>query len=168
MLSWSDIKQKIPHKAGVYIFKNQSGMVIYVGKAIDLYHRVASYFGANKGPYLSSLRNEIATVETIVVESELEALILEANQIKKFLPQFNSRLTDDKDYLYIGITKEDFPKVITLRRHDLKHVKKYFGPFPSARTVRDTLKRLRRVFPWCNGWRGKPRPCFYYHLGLCS
>ena len=162
-------KSQIPHKSGVYQFKDVQGKVLYVGKAIDLYHRVASYFNlrshsSSGNVKLASLVSEIASVETIVVESELEALILEANLIKKYLPQFNVRLTDDKDYLYIGITKDDFPKVVTIRKKDLKQVKEFFGPFPSARTVRDTLKLLRKVFPWCSG--GK-RACFYYHLRLC-
>lgn len=165
----------IPHKAGVYIFKDDKSEVLYVGKAIDLYHRVASYF-SNAHPAdvkLNLLREGIASVETIIVESELEALILEANLIKKFLPPFNVRLTDDKDYLYIGITKEDFPKVITIRKMDLGKMKKYWGPFPSARTVRDTLKKLRRVFPWCSNpprlaSQGRAlRACFYYHINLC-
>jgi len=160
-------RSKIPHKPGVYIYKNSTGKVVYVGKAIDLYHRVTSYFTSEQTPRTSVLVEEIGSVETIVVESELEALILEANLIKKYLPKFNVRLMDDKDYLYIGITKDTFPKIITLRKQDLKKVKKFFGPFPSSTTVKDTLKRLRRVFPWCNGWRGKQRACFYQHIGLC-
>ncbi|MBI2019942.1 GIY-YIG nuclease family protein [Candidatus Daviesbacteria bacterium] len=165
-------KSNIPHRSGVYIFKDNRQSVIYVGKAIDLYHRVASYFGNHSGDVkLTNLVSNISSVETIIVEYELEALILEANLIKKYLPPFNVSLKDDKDYLYIGITKEDFPKVITLRKQDLKRVKKFFGPFPSARTVRDTLKLLRRVFPWCAnppGLRNRySRPCFYYHIGLC-
>lgn len=161
-------KSKIPHKPGVYLFKDKAGRIIYVGKAIDLYNRVASYFLASQATpgsvRTAILVDKIADVDTVIVESELEALILEANLIKKYLPAFNVRLTDDKDYLYIGITRENFPKVITLRKKDLKRVKKYFGPFPSAKTVRDTLKDLRRIFPWCSGGR---RACFYYHLGLC-
>lgn len=182
----------LPHKSGVYQFKDKMGNILYVGKAIDLYHRVASYFsrldyyptplGDEPTPDVglklhigktAALVERIASVETIVVESELEALILEANLIKKFLPPFNVRLTDDKDYLYIGITREDFPKVITARKTDLKRMKKFWGPFPSSRTVRDTLKLLRRVFPWCSNppksaSQGVPlRACFYYHLGLC-
>ena len=141
-------RAKIPHKAGVYIFKDNKDRVLYVSKAIDLYHRVASYFSKSRGVNLihprgglaSHLGREIDKIETIVVESELEALILEANLIKKYLPTFNVRLTDDKDYLYIGITREDFPKVVTIRKQDLKKVKKFFGPFPSARTVRDKQK----------------------------
>lgn len=142
-----------------------------MGKAIDLYHRVASYFNGHPGGVRTNLVEQIKAVETIIVESELEALILEANLIKKYLPQFNVRLTDDKDYLYIKITKEDFPKVITARKHELKGSLKYFGPFPSSRTVRDTLKALRRVFPWCaqapRPGLARLRPCFYYHIGLC-
>ena len=171
-------KSKIPQKSGVYKFKDSQGKVIYIGKAINLYHRVASYFSASYLPVrnvkLVNLVEQIADLETIVVESELEALILEANLIKKYLPPFNVRLTDDKDYLYIGITEEGFPKVITIRRQDLKNVKKYFGPFPSSKTVRDTLKQLRKVFPWCSakgtylqGVSLGVRPCFYYHLNLC-
>lgn len=188
-------KSLIPQRSGVYIFKNNDGKVLYVGKAIDLYHRVASYFSNFPASWrenvkLKSLVGQIAKVETIIVESELEALILEANLIKKYLPSFNVRLTDDKDYLYIGVTREDaprsrlaakraaggagFPKIKTLRKMDLPKVKKYWGPFPSARTVRDTLKSLRKVFPWCSGvgyrvqGTGYSRPCFYYHLGLCA
>lgn len=163
-------KSKIPHSPGVYIYKGINGRVIYVGKAIDLYHRVSSYFHAsNHDSKTEALVEQIAGIETIIVESELEALILEANLIKKYLPQFNIKLMDDKDYLYIAVTRDEFPKVITARKKDLTGIKKYWGPFPSSRTVRDTLKSLRRVFPWCvsprGDWRGKP--CFYYHLGLC-
>src|SRR3989338_43670 len=168
----------IPHKPGVYIYKDKNKQVIYVGKAIDLYHRVASYFAkVHEVPKTNVLVAEIAGIETVVVESELEALILEANLIKKYLHKFNVRLMDDKDYLYIGITKEEFPKVITLRRQDLKKVKKYFGPFPSSTTVKTTLKRLRRVFPWCSApskftmqpsrLTHKFKACFYFHLNLC-
>lgn len=157
----------LPHKSGVYIFKDKGGDVLYVGKAIDLYHRVSSYFSnsSSGNVKLKAMVLEITSVETIVVESELEALILEANLIKKYRPAFNVRLTDDKDYLYIAITKEFFPKVITARKPDLKKAKKYWGPFPSGRNVLDTLKQLRKVFPWCGG-KGF-LPCFYYHLGLC-
>ncbi len=161
-------KSKIPHKPGVYIYKNKSGKIIYVGKAIDLYHRVTSYFSGDQIQRTAALVTEIASVESIIVESELEALILEANLIKKYLPQFNVRLTDDKDYLYIKITKEDFPKVLTARKHDLQNSLRYFGPFPSSKTVKETLKALRKVFPWCsNPSKSAPRSCFYYHLGLC-
>lgn len=169
------------------MFKDKENVVIYVGKAIDLYSRVASYFRRKElahfstrhlEPKMQLLTEKIASVDTVIVESELEALILEANLIKKFLPLYNIRLADDKDYLYIRITKEPFPKIITARKNDLEGALKYFGPFPSSRTVRDTLKLLRRVFPWCSNpprfldshhtvAETRLRPCFYYHLHLC-
>lgn len=151
-------KSKIPHNPGVYIFRNSTGKVLYVGKAIDLYSRVGSYFQKTHfglTPKTQVLVKEIASVATIVVESELEALILEANLIKKYLPSFNVKLTDDKDYLYITITNEDFPKVVAARKKDLKGAKKYWGPFPSSRTVRETLRSLRRIFPWCSNPPGE-------------
>lgn len=157
-------RSRLPRKSGIYQFKDSQGHVLYVGKAIDLYHRVASYFNRQIDAKIATLVSQIASVETIIVESELEALILEANLIKKYLPPFNVRLIDDKDFLYIGLTREDFPKVVTIRKQDLDKLKKYWGPFPSSKTVRETLKQLRRVFPWCQGGR---RACFYFHLGLC-
>jgi len=158
-------KSLIPRRSGVYIFKDPRGSVLYVGKAIDLYSRVSSYFSKDLSAKTAILVSKISKIETVIVESELEALILEANLIKKYLPPFNIRLTDDKDYLYIAVSKEDFPKIITARKKDLKEMKKYWGPFPSGKTVRNTLKSLRRIFPWCSGSK---RACFYYHLGLCA
>lgn len=162
-------KEKIPHKPGVYMFKDSTGKVIYVGKAIDLKQRVRSYFASNGSPRVDSLVSQIQDLDTIIVESELEALILEANLIKKYLPRFNIRLTDDKDYLYIKVIREKFPKIVTARKKDLRGALKYFGPFPSSTTVRRTLKILRKVFPWCQlgGASRNNKPCFYYHLSLC-
>lgn len=171
-------KSQIPHKPGIYIYKDEAGNILYVGKAIDLYHRVSSYFNghATNSFKTEKLVGNIRSVETIIVESELEALVLEANLIKKYLPPYNIKLTDDKDYLYIKITKEEFPQVVTARKKQLGDAKKYFGPFPSARTVKDTLKKLRRIFPWCSNPPKYDvdtdtfylkRPCFYVHLGLC-
>src|SRR5258708_10024093 len=162
----------INKKTGIYIYQDKNGKILYVGKAVDLFSRVSSYFSGNTSSFkTATLVEQIHTVETIIVESELQALILEANLIKKYLPPFNISLKDDKDYIYIGLTDEDFPKVVTARKQDLKGLKRFFGPFPSATTVRNTLKRLRRVFPWCSNPPGSKnksnRPCFYYHIGLC-
>lgn len=165
-------KEKIPHKPGIYIYKNDEAKVIYVGKAIDLYNRVSSYFNSkNLIPRTATMVSNIRSIETIIVDSELEALILEASYIKKFLPIYNVNLKDDKDYLYIVITKAEFPKVITARRKEIKGNKGYYGPFPSAQTVKRTLKQLRRIFPWCSNPPGSgnknSKPCFYYHIKLC-
>lgn len=157
----------IPQRAGVYIFINSEGKILYVGKALNLRHRVSSYFrNKSDNPKTAVLVREIARVETITVSSEIEALILEANLIKKYQPPFNIKLIDDKDFLYIKITKEQFPKIITARKKELVNSKKFFGPFPSARIVRDTFKKLRHIFPWCSNPGGK-RPCFYFHINLC-
>lgn len=166
-------KSMIPHKPGVYLFKDKKEEVLYVGKAIDLYSRISSYFSKYQiSPRIYALTEKIHSVDTIVVESELEALILEANLIKKYLPSFNIRLTDDKDYLYIKVTREAFPKITTARKQQLFDAKQYFGPFPSAKVVRDTLRKLRRIFPWCAhpptaSKVNKYKYCFYYHLKLC-
>jgi len=172
IMIWPLIKSKIPHSPGVYMFKDKNRKVLYVGKAVDLYQRVASYFQRlyNKDPKQKILIDQITDVQTITVESELEALILEANLIKKYLPSFNVRLTDDKDYLYIAINKQAFPKIVIARKKDILLMKKYWGPFPSSRTVRETIKSLRKVFPWCSlalQTKKRSRPCFYYHIGLC-
>lgn len=159
---------RVPHKPGVYIYKDSAGKILYVGKAVNLYHRVASYFNKQLDPKTASLVERIKGCETIEVTSELEALILEANLIKKYCPPYNVKLTDDKDYLYIKITKGDFPQVLTARKQELTDATDYFGPFPSSKTVRETLKKLRRIFPWCSNPISKNgRPCFYYHLHLC-
>lgn len=175
---------QVSHKPGVYIFKNKLGRVLYIGKAIDLKSRIAGYFnGQDTRPQIKNLILQINSLETIEVFSEIEALILEANLIKKYLPPFNIKLRDDKDYLYIKITKENFPKVLTARKKELLDTKVFFGPFPSANTVKSTLKKLRKIFPWCNAKElsGKSpesrdltlatshlhKPCFYSHLGLC-
>lgn len=165
-------KTKIPHKPGIYIHKDQDGNILYVGKAVDLYSRVASYFNSTQlNPKTNQLVTKIRNTETIVVESELEALILEANLIKRYLPPYNIRLTDDKDYLYIVVTEEEYPRIITGRKKDLRGTRRYFGPFPSSRTVKNTLKQLRKIFPWCTNPKGQKnkngKACFYYHLKLC-
>lgn len=173
-------KQKIPSLPGVYLYKNKNGVIIYCGKAINLAKRVGSYFNRSVNGKTSSLVAEIADIETIVVESELEALILEANLIKNYKPKFNIRLIDDKEYLYIKISKDAYPKILTARKSQISGSKEYFGPFPSSTIVKETLKRLRKVFRWCNSppevvklKMGQKvvtakKACFYYHLNLCS
>lgn len=181
-----DLK-KIPHHPGVYLFQNSRGKVIYVGKAVDLRNRVSSYFssGTRKAtrksenqegnfqpnprllPRTKLLVENIASFEVVKVESEIEALILEANLIKKHRPYYNVRLKDDKDFLYIKITKEEYPSVQLARTKDLPGTKKYFGPFPDSRAARTTYKLLRKIFPYRTCTPGVGKACFYYHIGLC-
>ncbi len=138
----------LPANPGIYMFKNTEDQILYVGKALNLRSRVRSYFRskANLEPAKQQMIPEISAVTTIVVDSENEALILEANLIRKHRPPYNVVLRDDKYYLFIKITNEEFPRVLPVR-HITKDGARYFGPYSSARSVRQTLKLLRRIFP---------------------
>lgn len=159
---------KIPPVTGVYLFKDKNKKVIYVGKALNLQSRIASYFQKQDTVKKQNLKKEIETVEIIRVNCEVEALILEANLIKKHLAKYNINLRDDKSFLYLAITREEFPKVLVLRKKQLsKNVKYFYGPFPSATIVKQVAKILRRLFPYCTDNRRK-KACFYSHLNLCN
>ena len=164
----------LPAKPGVYIMKNAAGEVIYVGKAIILRNRVKSYFQdrVDQDRKTTKLVAQVHDLEWIVVGSELEALILEMNLIKKHRPRFNVRLKDDKRYPYIKVHLADpFPKV-TVTRQMVKDGSRYFGPYTSVWAVHQTLDLLRHIFPYLTCDReitGKdPRPCLYYDIKLCS
>lgn len=158
----------LPENSGVYIFKDKYQVPIYVGKAVNIKKRVKNHFGLKKSNAKEQLLVErTASIDSIVVDSEIEALILEANLIKNHQPLFNSQLKDDKDYIYIKITDDEFPKVLAARKRDLTDTREFFGPFPSSSKVRATLKFLRRVFPYSNCKPNQRRPCLYFHLGLC-
>jgi excinuclease ABC subunit C len=154
--------------------RDAQGTVIYVGKAVDLRSRVRSYFHASAWEHskVRALVSEIADLEFIVTDSELEALILEANLIKEHRPRYNVRLKDDKYYPYIKITWADpYPKVFITRRME-QDGSRYFGPFTSAPAVYQTLGLLRRSFPYltCNReiTGHDERPCLYYDIKLCT
>ena len=162
------MKLNLPSHPGVYLFKNSAGKILYVGKALNLRNRVKSYFrGINSNPKINLLVASTRDIDWIQVDSSLEALILEADLIKKNKPKFNTQLKDDKDYLYIKIPREPFPRVLTARKHDLKNAKYFFGPYPSSKSVRTTLKILRPIFPFRTCKVNQGKACFYYHLGLC-
>ncbi len=163
----------LPAKPGCYLMKNPEGKIIYVGKAISLRNRVRSYFHADAGYDAKTRRlvREIADIEWIVVGSELEALILEMNLIKKHRPKYNVRLKDDKRYPYIKIHWADpFPKV-TVTRQMVDDGSRYFGPYTSAWAVYQTLDVLRRIFPYLTCDRVisgmDERACLYYDIKLC-
>ena len=163
----------LPAKPGVYLFKDSQGKVIYVGKAASIRHRVRSYFSpsTNLSPKLQRLAAKISDFESIVTDSEQEALILECNLIKKYRPRYNVRLKDDKTFPYLKIDLDNnWPSVrITRRFH--KDGGRYFGPFASAGSVRKTLKLIKKIFPFrsCNkiitGIDSKP--CLEYHIHRC-
>jgi excinuclease ABC subunit C len=163
----------LPSKPGCYIYRNAEGTIIYVGKAISLKNRVRSYFHADSSHDNKTRRlvREIANIEWIVVGSELEALILEMNLIKKHRPKYNIRLKDDKRYPYIKVhLNEPFPKV-TVTRQMFEDGSRYFGPYTSAWAVHQTLDVLRHIFPYLTCDREitghDKRACLYYDIKLC-
>jgi len=176
-----DVSQKIqailntlPTLPGCYIMKDDAGRVIYVGKAINLRNRVRSYFhqSANANLKTAKLVRKIDSIEWIVVDSELEALILEMNLIKKHRPHYNIRLKDDKRYPYIKVHWADpYPKV-TVTRQMLQDGSRYFGPYTSVWAVHQTLDVLRRIFPYLSCDREitgeDERACLYYDIKLCA
>jgi excinuclease ABC subunit C len=159
----------LPQRPGVYLLKKDK-QVIYVGKALNLRDRVKTHLKTNNplSPRASQMREQVNDVDFIPVRSDFEALLLEINLIKKHTPLYNVKLKDDKDYLYLKITDEDFPRVLSVRKRDLEGSLYYLGPFPNATIVRRTLRSLRRLFPYCSEKRKTGKPCFYFHLGLCS
>jgi len=162
-----DIKN-IPSKPGVYIYKNNQGKIIYIGKAINLKKRVSQYFQKDDalGYKTTKLVSEIKDIDFRVVGSEIEALVLESSLIKQYRPKFNSQLKDDKSYIYITITKDKFPLIkpafkSTLNKNDL-----FYGPFPDSSSVKSLLKTIRHIFPYFSKKHG-PKKCLYCHLGFC-
>lgn len=167
--------KNLPESPGVYIFKDKNNKVLYVGKAVNVKKRVASYLqkGLVSGKTLI-LVSKTFNVKVIPVFSELEALLLEAHLIKTHQPFFNIRAKDDKRPLYIKITaKDEFPRVFLVRREEDLTAQAgkgnlYFGPFPSSQTVKKVLRLLRGIFPYDTQKTVGKRPCFWSHLGLCN
>src|SRR5215204_1769341 len=165
-------RSHLPTSPGVYSFKDAEGTVLYVGKAKNIRSRVASYFTRSGGgrPKIAELRGRVRQIDFIATRSETDALVLEANLIKRHRPRFNASLRDDKSYPHIVVTTGDeYPRVYATRGiHDPRH--RYFGPFPSASSVHSTLDVLNKTFPFrkCRGpepGRRSGVPCLNYHIG---
>ncbi len=160
----------LPNAPGVYIMKNAQGKIIYVGKAVVLKNRVRQYFQNTKShsPKVRVMVSKIADFETIMTGSEVEALILECNLIKKHRPRYNISLKDDKTYPYVKVTMADeYPRVLITRRI-LKDGARYFGPYTNVGAVHESLKLLRRLFPLrtCKNI-DVDRPCLEFHIKRC-
>ncbi len=160
----------LPDKPGVYLMHDKDGKVIYVGKAVVLKNRVRSYFRnlASHTPKVRAMVAKIADIETIVTSSEVEALILECNLIKKYRPRYNIMLKDDKSYPYLKVTlNEDFPRLYVTRRQ-MRDGAKYYGPYADAGAMHATVKLLRSMFPLrtCHKMNAE-RPCLNYHIKRC-
>ena len=168
-----EILANLPTRPGVYLHIDENGQVIYIGKAINLRSRVRSYFQKNVDSFKTRrLRQQIADIEIITTDSELEALLLEMNLIKKHKPHFNVRLKDDKRYPYIKVHwASPFPKV-TVTRRMIRDGSRYFGPYTSVWAVHQTLDLLRKIFPYLTCAReitGQDRrACLYFDIKLCN
>ncbi len=168
--------KKLPASPGVYIMRNSSDEIIYVGKAVSLKNRVKQYFQSdrNKSPKIKKMVPQIERFEYVVTDSELEALILECNLIKEYSPKYNTLLKDDKAYPYIRVTTDEpFPRIVMARRIQ-KDKTKYFGPYSSGTAVKDTIDLLRKLYRIrrCNqklqSGSFLERPCLYYHIHSCD
>lgn len=161
----------LPDRPGCYIYKDADGRVIYVGKARSLKNRVRQYFQSSRNltAKVLALVGQIVSIEHIVTDSEVEALILESNLIKKHKPKYNIRLRDDKHYPYLRLTLGDKWPRLLVARSMRKDGSRYFGPYTSTQPMWDTMKLARRLFPLrtCNDPSKHPRACLQYHIGRC-
>lgn len=174
-LTLADKLSTLPTNPGCYIYKDTTGTIIYVGKAVNLKNRVRSYFqkSANHSPKTRRLVQNITDMEWIVTDTELEALVLECNLIKRHRPKYNIRLRDDKHYPYLQLTMaEPFPRLLVTRRVKTGDGNKYFGPYTSGHAVWQSLDLIYKIFPlvtcrkaWTN--TEHERPCLYHHMGRC-
>lgn len=167
--------KKLPQKPGVYLMKDENGHVIYVGKAVNLKNRVRQYFQSSRNQTVKtrSMVSNIKEFEYIVTDSEMEALLLECNLIKKYHPYYNILLKDDKTYPYIKMTvQEPFPRIFVTRRMT-KDKAKYYGPFTDVLAMKETVETLHKLFPIRKCKKvfprdiGKERPCLNHHIGQC-
>lgn len=161
----------LPDRPGVYLFRDEQGKVLYVGKARSLKSRVRSYFQAAKNltAKVLSLVGRIHSIEHIVTDNEVEALVLESNLIKKHRPKYNVRLRDDKHYPYLRVSLEEQWPRLGIARRVRRDGSRYFGPYTTSTAVHETLRLLRRLFPLrtCKRVEDHTRPCLEYHIGRC-
>lgn len=168
--------KKLPDRPGVYLMRDQFDTIIYVGKAVNLNNRVRSYFREKigRGPKIDKMVSLIERFEYIITDTELEALVLENNLIKEYRPKYNTMLRDDKTYPYIKVTvNEAYPRIY-FSREMKKDKARYFGPYTSAASVKDTIDLINKLYRLRTCTRslpkdcGKGRPCLNYHIGQCS
>ncbi|MBI2356087.1 MAG: excinuclease ABC subunit UvrC [Candidatus Doudnabacteria bacterium] len=192
----ADKIKELPSKPGVYTFKDAKGLVLYVGKAINLKNRVRSHFynspqpplklretpslttrrglgdkalgkAGELSPRIQLMITQIKDFDYTVTDNELESLLLENNFIKQLKPKYNILLRDDKNYLFVKINLADEIPTISYERKSADKSARYFGPYTSSASIKDTLRLLRKIFPYCGNKKISNHPCFYYHIGKC-
>lgn len=173
MNNLKDIKKDIPENPGVYLMKGNNGKILYIGKAGNIKRRIKSYFIRANETRIEALLKKTRNIDFKVTDSALEALVLEAEMIKKHKPPFNVREKDDTSFLYVVVTEESIPRVILMRERNIKEIntKRAFGPFTSASQIREGVRILRKIFPWNvhteKELKNFKKPCFDYGIGLC-
>jgi excinuclease ABC subunit C len=174
--------KKLPKSPGVYLMKNAEGEIIYVGKAASLRNRVASYFNRPHDFRIEKMVGEISDIDFRKTSTVIEALILEANLIKKYQPRYNVKEKDDKSFLYVAFSEETYARLMLLRGQEIEKnqkskiknqkyiskIKKIFGPYTSAASIRAALDILRKIFPFRDCPTFPKRPCLQYHLKRCG
>ncbi len=174
-------EKKLPDSPGVYFFLDKNKKPIYIGKATSLRDRTKSYFSkdliSTRGALLVKMIEEAKFIDFTKTDSVLEALLLEADLIKKFRPIYNTKEKDDKSFNCIVITKEDFPRILIIRKKDIdfdslsangNKISSVYGPYPNGSQFKEALKIIRRIFPWRDEkCKMKGKPCFNYSIGLC-
>lgn len=157
----------LPDNPGCYLYKDNIGEIIYIGKAKNLKNRVKSYFIGTHNKKTQTLVSKIEDLEYIIVNSEKEALLLENNLIKKYRPYFNIRLKDDKSYPYLMITKEEHPRLLMTRKYKKNNKNIYFGPYVDIKSATEVKKILDKIYPLRKCNPVEKRPCMYYQIGEC-
>ncbi len=155
--------KKFPHRAGIYIFKNTKNKPLYIGKALDLKNRVGSYL-KTKDQRMRKMVELAQSLKFIPTQSEIEALILESQMVKRYRTQFNIMLRDDKQYFFVGFTKNDMPRIYLTHQPDSN---KCIGPFTDGNALKITLRFLRSIFPYCTCKQTHHNYCLNYHIGKC-
>lgn len=163
---------ELPEVPGVYYLKDAAGKILYVGKAANLARRVAQYWTRPHGAHIEAMVPGIVAVDWCVTPTVIEALILEANEIRRLQPPVNVIGKDDASFLHVAVTNEPYPKLVLVRGYDLARApkgkyKKTFGPYTSAAAVRAALELTRKIFHWSDCEPGQKKPCFYHHIKLC-
>ncbi len=166
-----EIAKKAPPVPGVYIWLNQKKEIIYVGRASNLRNRLLQYFGKDANLKTKEILKESENLNYISTSSILESIILEANEIKKHWPLYNIKDRDDRSFIYITISKEDYPKIKLIRANKLKNFKsknyQIFGPYQSYNQINQALRLIRRIFPYSRCQANSDKACFDYQIGLC-
>ena len=160
---------KAPQSSGVYLWRDENGTIIYVGKAKNLKNRLTSYFSGQRTVKTRLLVSRAASIEYITTTNEYEALLLENNLIKKHSPRYNICLKDGKSYPVLRVTKEDFPKIFRTRRI-LQDGSLYFGPYPNVAALDTFIENIYRLYPvrHCRTLHKRETPCLYYHMKQCK